>query len=215
MKCKFIVGAVAALLGVCNGVTVAAPAADRGWYGDLDVGRSNLRLNGGDIDGALSNQGITGSSSIDRHDTSLGANVGYRVNRNFAVEGGYADFGKFKTQSAVSAPAADTTDGDYKAHAWSLAAVGIAPLDEHWSLFGKAGGARTTAKLTASSETGATSPSSASHNGTGLLLGAGATYDFTQNLYGKVELDRYTRVGDSSTGRGDVDLYTVGVGMRF
>jgi OmpA-OmpF porin, OOP family len=214
MQCKLIVGAVAALLAAANGATLAAPS-DRGWYGDVDVGRSDLRLNGGDIDNALANQGIAGSSSLDRRDTALGANVGYRLNRNFALEGGYTEFGKFKVQSATSAPAADTVDGDYKAHAWSFAAVGIAPLEDGWSLFGKAGAARTTADLTASSETGATAPGGASHSGTGLLLGAGATYDFTDNLYGKVELDRYTRVGDSSTGKGDVDLYTVGVGVRF
>jgi OmpA-OmpF porin, OOP family len=214
MKCKFIVGAVAALLAASNVAALAAPS-ERGWYGDVDVGRSNLRLNGGDIDNALANQGIAASSSLERHDTGLGANVGYRLNRNFALEGGYADFGKFKVQSATSAPAADTVDGDYKAHAWSFAAVGIAPLEDGWSLFGKAGAARTTADLTTSSETGATAPGGASHAGNGLLLGAGATYDFTDNLYGKVEVDRYTRVGDASTGKGDVDLYTVGVGMRF
>jgi OOP family OmpA-OmpF porin len=214
MKCKFIVGAVAALLAASNGVTMAAPS-DSGWYGDLDIGRSNLHLNGGDIDNALANQGIAGSSSIDRHDTSLGANVGYRLNRYFALEGGYADLGKFDYSSATSAPAADTVQGDYKARAVSFAAVGIAPLEDGWSLFGKAGAAHTTADLSASSASGATAPGSASHSGNGLLLGAGATYDFTQNLYGKVELDRYTRVGDASTGKGDVDLYTVGVGMRF
>jgi OOP family OmpA-OmpF porin len=214
MKCKYIVGAVAALLAAGNGATLAAPP-DRGWYGDLDVGRSSLRLNGGDIDNALGNQGIAGSSSLDRHDTAFGADVGYRLNRNFALEGGYTDFGEFRVQSATSAPAADDLDGHYKAHAWSFAAVGIAPLEDGWSLFGKAGAAHTTAELSASSASGATAPGSESHSGNGLLLGGGATYDFTQNVYGKVELDRYTRVGDASTGKGDVDLYTVGVGLRF
>jgi OmpA-OmpF porin, OOP family len=214
MKCKFIVGAVAALMALSDGVALSAPA-DHGWYGGVDAGRSNLRLNGGDVDNALANQGIAGSSSLDRRDDAFGANVGYRLNRHFALEGGYADFGKFGFDSTTTAPAADSVQGDYKAHALSLAAVGIVPLEDGWSVFGKAGAARTTAELSPGSASGATAPGGTSRSGTGLLLGAGATYDFTQSVYGKAELDRYTRVGDESTGKGDVDLYTVGVGMRF
>jgi OmpA-OmpF porin, OOP family len=214
MKCKYIVGAVAALLLAAEGAALAAPG-DSGWYGDLDVGRSNLRLNGGDIDGALANQGISGSAAIDRHDTAFGANAGYRLNRNFALEGGYVDFGKFGYESATSSPAADTVQGAYKANALSFAAVGIAPLEDGWSLFGKAGAARTKAELSASSASGATAPGGASHSGNGFVLGGGATYDFTRTVYARLEADRYTHVGDASTAKGDVDLYTVGLGMRF
>ena len=42
-------------------------------------------------------------------------------------------------------------------------------------------------------------------------FGFGLSYDFTRNIVGKAEWNRYTRVGDSNTGRGDVDLHTVAV----
>jgi OOP family OmpA-OmpF porin len=210
-----IVAAAAAMFALSAGAARAASADNAGWYAGLDIGRSNLRMNGGDIDSALSNQGIVGSSSIGDHDTSLGADVGYRLNRNFALEGGYIDFGKFGYSSAVSSPAADTVQGDYKAHAWSFSGVGIAPLDDQWAVFGKAGLTRTSADLSASSATGATSPNGVSQSANGLVLGGGATYDFTQNWYGKLELDRYTHVGDANTGRADADVYSLGVGMRF
>jgi len=208
--------AVAALFALGVRVAHAAPAGNPGWYAGLDVGRSDLRLNASDLDSALSNQGITGSSTIgDHHDTSFGADVGYRFNRNFALEGGYTDFGKFNYSSMVSAPAADTVQGEYKAHAWSLSGVGIAPLDDQWAVFGRAGLTRTGVDLSANSATGATSPGGVSQSANGLVFGGGATYDFTQNWYGKLEADRYTRVGDANTGRADVDVYSLGVGMRF
>ena len=68
MKCKSKLGGIAMLFALGAGVAQAAPA-DRGWYAGLDVGRSNLRLNGSDLDSAFANQGITSSSSIDEHDT--------------------------------------------------------------------------------------------------------------------------------------------------
>jgi OOP family OmpA-OmpF porin len=214
MQCKTKLGGIAMLFALGAGVAQAAPA-DRGWYAGLDVGRSNLRLNGSDLDGVFANQGITSSTSIDGHDTNLGANVGYRLNRNFALEGGYIDFGKFDFNAAANAPGADTIQGDYKAHAWSFSAVGTAPIDNRWSLYAKGGVTRTSADLSASSATGATAPAGASASGTGALLGVGTSYDFTRSLYGKLEADRYTHVGDSNTGRGDIDVYTVGVGLRF
>lgn len=215
MKRHIVLSTTVALIAIGAGAAHAAPNDQRGWYGGIDLGRSNSKLNGGDIDGAFANQGITGTTSMDRHDTSLGLNLGFRVNRNFALEGGYTDFGKFNYSTAATAPAADTISGDYQAHAWSLAAVGIAPLNDKWSLFGKAGLTRVTADLSAGSASGALAPGNGSHSNTGFLVGGGATYDFTKRIYGKAEIDRYTRAGDMSTGRGDIDLYTVGVGVRF
>ena len=54
-----------------------------------------------------------------------------------------------------------------------------------------------------------------SHSGTGLLVGAGLTCDFDPGYFAKAGWDHYSRVGDASTGSGDVDTYMVGVGMRF
>ena len=42
------------------------------------------------------------------------------------------------------------------------------------------------------------------------------TYDFDGCYYTKLGWDRYERVGDSaSTGKGSIDIYQIGVGMRF
>ena len=57
------------------GTSVAA-AQEAGWYGGLDLGASHL-------------SGIDLGDSLDRSETGYGLNLGYRINRNFAVEGAY------------------------------------------------------------------------------------------------------------------------------
>jgi len=207
--------AIAACALVVSSAAVHAQGADAkaGWYAGFDLGRSRLGLNGNDLDSAFANQGVGTSSSIDNTSTSYGLTGGYRFNSNFAVEAGLTRLGEFD----YSAPAAgDTISGKYKANALSLAAVGIYPLGQAWSLYGKLGAARTNVDLDASSATGATPVSNESHSGTGWLVGAGLTYDFAQNYYAKAGWDRYADVGDAAiTGKGPIDLYTVGVGIRF
>src|SRR5262245_28203294 len=85
-----------------------AYAQEAGWYGGIDVGSSHL-------------SGIDAGGSLDKSDIGVGVNVGYRLNRNFAVEGAYTDLGKFHFSSAAG-------DGDVKPTAVSLSAVGILPL---------------------------------------------------------------------------------------
>jgi OOP family OmpA-OmpF porin len=205
--------AIAAFAFLLSSGVVHAQSADKaGWYAGIDIGRSRLGMNGSDVDGAFANQGIGASTSLDQRDTSLGVNAGYRFNNYFALEGAYQRLGSFDYSATTGS---DTIDGKFKASALSLAGVGIYPLSSQWSLYGKAGITRTGANLDASSESGLTPTENTSHTGTGLLFGAGATYDFDRNFFAKAGWDRYTKVGDSSTGSGPIDLYLLGVGMRF
>ena len=205
--------AIAAFTLMLSSGLAAAQSADKaGWYAGLDLGRSRLGMSGADIDGALANQGVGGSSSVDRSDTGFGINGGYRFNRNFAVEAGWARLGDFSYSSNTGT---DTIDGKFKANALSLAGLGIYPLTPNWSVYGKAGLARTSVDLEASSETGATAVSNQSHAGVGWLLGAGLTYDFSGGVFTKLGWDHYASVGDAATGQSAIDMYSLGVGMRF
>ena len=163
-----------------------AYAQETGWYGGLDVGASHL-------------SGINTDSlnSFDKSDTAFDVNLGYRLNRNFAVEGAYTDLGKFHFSSAAG-------DGDVKPTAVSLSAVGILPLQSNFSLYGKAGIAHTETKALGASDTK-----------DGLLAGAGVMYDFNRNVYAKAGWDRFDDVGNDATGKGHADIYSLGVGYRF
>ena len=163
-----------------------AYAQETGWYGGLDVGSSHLSgINTDSLD------------SFDKSDTAFDVNLGYRLNRNFAVEGAYTDLGKFHFSSAAG-------DGDVKPTAVSLSAVGILPLQSNFSLYGKAGIAHTETKALGASDTK-----------DGLLAGAGVMYDFNRNVYAKAGWDRFDDVGNDATGKGHADIYSLGVGYRF
>ena len=210
MKKKII---VAAVLALSSSVAAAQSGERQGWYAGLDVGYSRLGIGGGDIDGALANQGVAGSTSIDQSDKSYGISGGYRVNRNFAVEAAWESLGSYSYSSPT---ATDTISGKLKADALSLSALGIYPFTRNWSAYGKLGITRTSTDLTAGSASGATAVSNQSGSSAGWLIGAGLTYDFDAGYYTKLGWDRYERVGDSaSTGKGSIDIYQIGVGMRF
>ena len=161
-------------------------AQDTGWYGGLDLGRS--RLSGIDIGG------------LDRSDNALGVDLGYRINRNLALEGAYTDLGKFD----FSTPAGG---GEVRPKALSLSAVGILPLQSNWSLYGKAGIART--------ETKAGGPLDTSDTSNGLVAGAGVMYDVNRNVFARAGWDHYADVGTDLTGDGRLNVYSIGVGYRF
>lgn len=158
------------------------------WYINADVGRSRV---------SSFNGGISGG---DKNDTTWGANLGYQINRNFAVELNYRDFGEFNVSNNLGS-------GKWKADGWGLSAVGILPMDNRWSLYGKVGAFYADVRpglpgVSGDKET----------NGT---VGLGASYDFGNRLIGKLEWDYYRSVGNSSSGKPNINTYTVGIGYRF
>ena len=206
--------AIAAAAFVFTSAAVHAQSADpkAGFYAGLDLGRSRLGVNADDIGGALANQGVAATTSVDRTDTAFGVNAGYRFNSLLGVEAAYERLGRFDYSADTGT---DTISGKFQANALSLSAVGFYPLAPQWSLYGKAGVTRTDAKLEAASENGTTAVDNSSHTGSGLLFGAGLTYDFDRSYFAKAGWDHYTKVGDGSTGSGPIDVYLLGVGMRF
>lgn len=202
-----------AMFGVTS-VTGAQAAGNEGWYGGLDVGRSSQHLGSGQIDGALGQQGLVSSSSMDDHATAWGLFGGYQFTPHFAVEGGYVNLGKFDYSSTVSSPAADTVSGHFSVQGVDAAAVGLLPFGEQWAAYAKAGLLYAKSKLDASS-TGAVAVSSVDHWDTSPLLGAGINYDLTRKVALRAEYDRYFKVGEASVGKGDIDALTARVVYRF
>ena len=195
------------------GCSAWAAAPETGWYGNVNVGRSTIDTN---VDNVFANQGVTSSSSVDKHDTAYSLGVGYQFNQNFALEGGYVDLGKFNVGSTISAPAADTAHGTYKVDGWNLSGVGIIPLQNGFSVYGKAGLIFADVKLNVASDTGTVPVTGGSKSSTSGTYGLGTSYDFGNNLIGKLEWNRYQGLGESSSsGKVDLNAYTVGVSYRF
>lgn len=215
MKTQLAVGIAAAILTCNAGVALAQTGDQSGWYVGANLGRSDVKINGDDVNNAFANQGLTTSSSLDRHHSAYSLNLGYQINPYFAVQGDYVDLGKHSLSGTVTAPTADTLGGDLKIRGYDLSAVGILPINTDWAVYGKAGAFRAKTDLDAGS-TGAVAVSSQSHDDTVPTYGVGASYDFTKNIIGKLEWNRYQHVGDSNvTGRGNVNLVTVGLAYQF
>lgn len=194
-----------------------AQEAGKRWYGGLSVGQSMVKFS----DDFLPVDGATASTLNDKKETDVGYKIfaGYRFVRYFAVEGGYTDLGKFHVQRDVVLPASGTVREELKINGWHLDAVGILPLGTSFSLFGKVGGIYNQVKgsFTTSGAVAIAPGESANqtHTGVNLKYGLGAAYDFTDRLGIRAEWERASDLGDDKVGKGDVDLVSVGLVVRF
>lgn len=188
-----------------------AAARDSGWYGGINVGQSRAKIDDERIVNSLLGFGAATIADDDR-DTGYKLFGGYRFNRNFAVEGGYFDLGKFGFTATVPA---GTLTGNIRLKGVNLDAVGILPLANRFSAFGRAGVNYAEAKDSFAT-TGAVVVNNLnpSKRDTNYKFGLGVQYDLTESLGLRAEAERY-RVNDAIGNRGDVDLYSVGLVYRF
>lgn len=192
------------------GVT-SAQAADTGFYVGGSAGRSEVNdFNGSDLDAELATLGLISSSSTDDTDTGWKAFAGYRFMKYLAVEGAYTNFGEATANSIVTAPSAGVVNTTLESDAWTLSALGILPLGDRFSLFGRVGVNFWNIDVSATGTGGGgTATASDSDDGTDWVYGVGAAYDFTPNLSARGEWERYD-FDDS-----DVDLLSAGISWSF
>lgn len=205
--------ALAALAAVASPYAVAA---DTGWYGGLNIGRSSAKIDNANITSNLLGGGfVTTSITNDDSDSGFKLFGGYKYNKNFALEGGYFDLGSFGYTATTAAPNAGTLTGNIKLRGLNLDAVGVLPMTDKFSAFGRAGLNYAEARDSFSG-TGAVIvlDPNRSKRDTNYKFGAGLQYDFTQSLGMRAEVERY-RINDAVGGKGDVDLLSVGLVYRF
>lgn len=208
---------ISAALGLATLAALAslpAMAQDSGWYGGASVGQSRATIDDARINSGLLSGGFTSSTIVD-DDRSTGYKIfgGYQLNKNFAVEGGYFDLGKFG-YSATTVPAG-TLNGTMKVRGLNLDLVGTLPLTEKFSVFGRVGVnyAQTRDHFSGTGAVNVTNPNPRK-NDTNYKAGLGLQYAFTDSLAMRLEAERY-RINDAVGNKGDVDLYSVGLVYRF
>jgi OOP family OmpA-OmpF porin len=178
---------------ICLGIVLslgcaAADAQDSGWYLGGGLGR---------LDAKNACDGSTSSGC----DASVGAGKGYggyQFNRNFAIEAALLIAAEFEVVSAT------TSVGLLDA-----SAMGILPLNERFSLFGKAGLYRAQVDINAGVFFAAQRRTS-----NGLMAGLGGSVDFNRKLTGRLEWARYHDV-DFVARRTDTDVISVGLAYRW
>lgn len=209
---------ISAAVGWVTFAALASPAAMAedalGWYGGANVGRTSATIDNPRITSGLAAGGLTVNSISDRdRDTGYKIFGGYQLNRNFAVEGGYFDLGKFG-YTANTTPAGSVS-GDMRVRGLNLDLVGTLPLSERFAVFGRAGINYAQAKDQFTSTGAATiiNPNP-SESGANYKIGAGLQYAITDALSIRGELERY-RVRDGIGNRGHIDMASVGLVYRF
>jgi opacity protein-like surface antigen len=138
-----------------------------------------------------------GLSACESTAKSWKAFAGVRMNENIVLESGYVDFGK---QAGI---ASNGSTVGQQASAYTAAAIAGVPVNDQIEAFGKAGVARWAVDTTTSTTTTAS-------KGTDVLIGAGANYDFGNNMGVRAEWERYKDVGSDATHNNDIDLLSLG-----
>jgi len=138
-----------------------------------------------------------GPGSCDDSDTAWKLFGGYQFNKNIAVEISYIDLGDFSFDNTV-------IDIDADVDAFAIDAVGILPLNDMFSLHGRAGIARW--DLNGDSNILGTTVDF-DDNGTDFHYGLGGTFNVTEQIGIRAEWERIEDV--------DADIYTANVAFNF
>ncbi|MBV8037032.1 outer membrane beta-barrel protein [Roseateles sp.] len=162
-----------------------------GTYGLLSLGQGHL------------NADCSGTQACDRNATGGKATLGYSFGNGFAVEGGYANFGKFRASNGAVGLGA-------RPEALSLGAAYTAELTPQWGLTGRLGVARVHTKVNA--EVG-TLTGSGSENSTQPLVGLGVNYALTPST--RLELGVDSTRAQYQGERANVRMVSLGARMAF
>jgi OmpA-OmpF porin, OOP family len=218
----------ALLLCLGFGFVASAQAGEPGWYilgfggqsnaSGASLGRFDQNLV--DIFESADQDVLDLTSSLDDSDTAFGLGGGYQLNDHFAVEFVYVDLGSVGYQATAT-----VTDGvdqavadvslESSASGPVVSAVGILPIGERFSVFGRVGlallNADGKARITID---GVSQGASQSSQKTDPMYGVGAEYSLSKNFSIRLAWDRYLDVGtEDVSGDVDSDLFTLGVRM--
>lgn len=203
------------LATACLALSTAAPYAaaqdDRAYVG-LGVGQSSYDISASDINSAFTSAGMSASTELDEEDTAWNVFGGYRLNDNFAVEAAYWDFGEIGANTGVGLPVAGTVNSALSADTISISLLAGMPMGKAF-VYGRIGAAFWDAQSSAGSIiAGAPGSASADDDGTDLVYGLGAWFNFNPALAGRVEWQRFQLGGDTDI---DVDVLGIAVQLQF
>jgi OOP family OmpA-OmpF porin len=178
-------------------VSATAMAQDQGWY----VGGALGQVKAKDFCNGLSG----GSVTCDDTDTSVKALGGYQFGRNFAIEFGAMGAGTVEARGTASRLTVDTAIGE-------ATAVGILPVGETFSVFGKFGLYTSVVETKLTTVLG---ESTERKTNSDLTYGVGASWLFMPRFAVRAEWQRYSKVDAGAIGKSDADVISLGLVYRF
>ena len=188
--------AVCVLTGCLLSITArhAAAAEEMGVYigGSFGAARVDIGSAARDLENDLVAAGF-GSASVRFEDKATGFRLlaGFQVNPNFAVEGYYANLGKYDLSVQTTGPAT-TGSGDVELTGIGVDAVGILPFNATWSGLGRIGFFGWDADSRFSVSGGGTSSQDAvTETGTDLKFGLGIEWKVRADVRLRAEVEHY------------------------
>lgn len=205
MRMQFLSAVAAAIVCAPAHAQLYTPADHTGLYvlGTIGVSQGNDR--DASLTRAENTVGPLTSSTVDAKRYNGGIAAGYRFNKYFGIEGGYADLGRMVLQATGTGNFTSTA----KVRGGHVEIVGYLPVGEDGALYGKFGGVWARTRYEASDGFKDTTTTLRSFWGLGLQL------HFNRNLFGRLEYDRYNSLGSTYSGQMAVNNYSMGVGYLF
>ena len=176
MRYTIISAAALALLSAAA-PSFAAPGFEPGVYAEVTGGRTS----------------VTSKYAANGDDVSLGAALGYQYTPNFGFEVYTRSLSFIPLAAMLSSP------GYYPDQHYGIAAIGSLPLNESFSLFGRAGLGRTTMKPNRSGMSDRTD--------TDAVVGLGVRYAFNRNFSLSLE--------GTYLNKSEVSIYSFGARYQF
>jgi OOP family OmpA-OmpF porin len=228
MPMSFTIRTSALLL--CLGFVCAIPAqaAELGWYvvgfgGESSASGASENLATEKLIALFEANGVEvldATATIDDSDTGFGLVGGYQLNDHLAFEFAYVDLGSVSYDLAARvSDGTNEADADVQLESSAdgpvLSALGILPIGERFSVFGRVGfslmNAKGTARITINDVTSRPNQSSQKSD---LMYGVGAEFDLSKYFAIRLAWDRYMDVGtENVTGDIDADLFSLGLRM--
>jgi OOP family OmpA-OmpF porin len=205
------------IAGLLCGVTAVQGvfAADPGWYVGANAGFAKASIDAGRIGRELTAAGFTiGTVTADDNHSGGRLFAGYQFHRNFAVEGGYVDLGRYTYVATTTAPAG-VLEGKMRRQGASVDLVGTLPITQSFSALGRVGVVHTSVRDTLTGTGGVVVPyPNPGKSDTSAKFGLGLQYDLTKAIGLRGEIERY-QISDTAGNVGNIDLYTAGLVVKF
>lgn len=145
------------------------------------------------------------STDCDSNELGYGLFTGYQFNENFAFEAAYLDFGKTKAKYPENNATHEYT-GSMKGV--ELSGVGILPLTNDFSVFGKIGAFNWYGKNKGPFNT-------RKSDGWSAIAGLGLTYQLNTSWQARVEYQYVPDIGDGTIGGTNAHFTSIGISYQF
>ncbi len=144
-----------------------------------------------------------------------GVELGYRFNRNIAVELGYVDLGDLKANVVDPNGSDASAQLQFSADGYSLALVGMFPINQ-WEPYVKAGAVFSSTTLNYSgSFSGAGFSAKIDNDTEDAIYGAGVRYSLTEQLKLYFDTTYFMELGEPGFGQVDYFKLSLGLNWRF